>query len=292
MHPTKVHVGRKHVVTKSAHAHPSKQHWTRYVPDAALVLRQASTDTVVMGKLRALCADQRPVHNLTDQEVLDCAADMIHKGILHIEMKDHFVATASNFDPASQQSEDDFKQNEGCVEYMYLDSKCKVTVGIGVLLPNAAAAKALKFVHQADGKPATDAEKEAAFNAVQKLATPLKKGESNKFGAAHYKKTTTIILPDDEILRLFKAMIPQYEAMAKKIFFEFDAFPVPVKRAILDLVYNMGQTGLDRYQKHGLVKAIEDWDWDQASKLCARSWVNDDRNDWTKERFLEAAKNK
>jgi hypothetical protein len=60
----------------------------------------------------------------------------------------------------------------------------------------------------------------------------------------------------------------------------------------LDLVYNMGEGGLERYRRHGLVKAIEAWDWNLAAKLCERSWVSDDRNDWTQERFLEADKNK
>jgi hypothetical protein len=57
---------------------------------------------------------------------------------------------------------------EACVPWMYLDSVGKVTVGVGLMLPNAYAASALPFTLV--GAPATPAQIAADFARVAALA--------------------------------------------------------------------------------------------------------------------------
>ena len=49
---------------------------------------------------------------------------------------------------------------------MYVDTNGYVTVGIGFMIPNAAAAKGYNFVKRSDGKKASDKEKEGVRTLV------------------------------------------------------------------------------------------------------------------------------
>ena len=53
------------------------------------------------------------------------------------------------------------EQYEGFIEHLYVDSKGKATVGVGHMLPNAAAAAALTLYVKKTGMPATAEQKRA-----------------------------------------------------------------------------------------------------------------------------------
>jgi hypothetical protein len=54
------------------------------------------------------------------------------------------------------------------------------------------------------------------------------------------------------------------------------------------MVYNLG---IDRLLKfHHMIDSIAKADWAQAAKECHRNGPPQDRNDWTKQMFEEAAK--
>src|SRR4029077_16526193 len=115
---------------------------------------------------------------------------------------------------------------EGKIPYMYLDTRGFVTVGVGKMLKDAAAAKALGFVRRADKSKATPAEIEAEFALILKQ----RKGNAAEF----YEDFTKLVLPDDDIAALLKTVVDGFQADLRANFAGYDAYPVPVKRALLD----------------------------------------------------------
>jgi GH24 family phage-related lysozyme (muramidase) len=168
---------------------------------------------------------------------------------------------------------------EGKISHMYLDSKGLVTVGIGKMLPNVAAAQALGFVNRENQMPASAVEIKTDFDEVFKQA----KGKI----AATYKKYTKLDLPDAEIDKLLKSVVDGFEADLNSKFAGYKIYPVSAKRALLDMIYNLGLAGLLEYKK--LKAAAELGDWGKAADECHRNGPSDKRNEWTRKLFLQAA---
>jgi GH24 family phage-related lysozyme (muramidase) len=53
------------------------------------------------------------------------------------------------------------------------------------------------------------------------------------------------------------------------------------------MAYNLGVGGLSRFQE--LLKACDRGDWAAAAEECHRRTCRDERNEWTRELFIEAA---
>lgn len=172
----------------------------------------------------------------------------------------------------------DFERWEGRVSHMYLDTKGLVTVGVGKMLPNVKAAQALSFVRRSDSAAASADEIKADFEAVSKQPKAQLAGS--------YKKHTALDLPDAEIDQLLKTVVEGFESDLKANFAGYDNYPAPAKRALLDMIYNLGKGGLLEYKK--LKKAVEGGRWKDAAKQCHRHGPSQERNDWTRDRFLEA----
>ncbi|MCP4354688.1 MAG: hypothetical protein GY793_03445, partial [Proteobacteria bacterium] len=191
------------------------------------------------------------------------------------------------------------KKNEGIKLHPYLDSKGYITTGAGKLINSKN-----EFLNQPwlkDGKPATKEEKEAAYDAMHQKRKEISvthhqiKGtkKTNPFNkdASAYENTTNLRLPRD---------IPQNEAVAhlmddvknlRKKFPDFDCFPEPAKEALLDMEYNMR----NKFAKKDvpkpwpeLFKAVRNQDWKKVAAESKRGDVGDDRNNWTKQKFLHA----
>jgi GH24 family phage-related lysozyme (muramidase) len=170
----------------------------------------------------------------------------------------------------------DLERWEGKVSHLYLDKKGLVTVGIGKMLPNLAAAQKLRFVKRANGVAATAAE----------VATDFKEVSNQTAGklSSSYKKYTQLDLPDDVIYDLLKTEVNEFEANLKNYFKGYNTYPASAKRALLDMIYNLGFTKLLKYKK--LKKAVESQDWEEASKECHRIGPPEERNNWTRDLFL------
>jgi hypothetical protein len=67
----------------------------------------------------------------------------------------------------------------------------------------------------------------------------------------------------------------------------FDGWPLPARRALIDMAYNLGVGGLSRFQE--MLKACDRVDWASAAEECHRRTCRDERNEWTRELFIEAA---
>lgn len=179
----------------------------------------------------------------------------------------------------------DFLKWEGLLTHMYLDSVGKVTVGVGNMIPDAAAAQKLAFVRRADGRAATASEISTEFETVDAL--------DDGYRASWYRDKTTLDLPEFVCWSLIKVRYDdEFIPGLKSFFTHWEFFPLVVKRALLDMAYNLGfgsakrGNGLAAFK--GLKKSVDTGDWALAATQCHRRGIPEDRNAWARDLFLSA----
>jgi GH24 family phage-related lysozyme (muramidase) len=173
-----------------------------------------------------------------------------------------------------------FRQHEGVVSHMYLDVVGLVTIGVGFLLPNTAAAQALNLIRRDTGDPGSDEEKAQDWESVH--------AQSKARPAASYQAFTRLDLPDAEIDRVLAGRIQDFTRNLRQHFPNFDAFPDAAQIGLLDMIYSLGPQGLFK----GFPKfcaAAEAQDWTACAHEGARRNVSQTRNDDLKRLFQEAA---
>jgi GH24 family phage-related lysozyme (muramidase) len=162
---------------------------------------------------------------------------------------------------------------------MYRDSVGKVTVGVGLMLRDAAAACALPF-QTAGGVAATSEQIAADFARVEALAL----GKLPSF----YRVAGSLELPEATIEQKLSAVLTGFETTLRVKLPGYDKLPDGVKMAVLDMAYNLGPTGLlEGYPR--MIHALETGAWAQAAAECARGGINAARNAWTRQQMLSAA---
>jgi GH24 family phage-related lysozyme (muramidase) len=176
-----------------------------------------------------------------------------------------------------EQSLTKLKEFEGCVPWMYRDTVGKITVGVGLMLPDTKAAEALPFL--VGTRAATPQEIAAEFARVDAL--PL--GRASAF----YKSPSSLELTQQTIDAKLTAVLQGFEADLRTEFPHYDQLPDAVKLALLDMIYNLGPAGLFKGFPH-LVAAVQTGAWAQAATCCTRRGPSPTRNAWTKEQFLSA----
>ncbi len=164
---------------------------------------------------------------------------------------------------------------EGVIPWMYLDTVGKVTVGVGLMLPDAAAALRLPF--QVAGRPATEAEILTEFARVD--AMPMGRP------ALFYRGKAEVELVRESIDALLRTVLVGFEGELRKALAEYDALPQGVKLALLDMIYNLGPAGLLKGYPR-LMKAVSAGDFAEASRECLRHGPGVARNEWTRAMFL------
>jgi GH24 family phage-related lysozyme (muramidase) len=176
-----------------------------------------------------------------------------------------------------EQSLAKLKEFEGCVPWMYRDTVGKVTVGVGLMLPDAKAAQTLPFV--IGTRAATPEEIAAEYARVEAMAM----GQASAF----YKTPTALLLTQQTIDAKLTSVLEGFEGDLKGHFPHYDTLPDGVKMALLDMIYNLGPAGLFKGFPH-LVEAIQTGAWAQAAEHCIRRGPGTARNDWTRQQFLSA----
>jgi GH24 family phage-related lysozyme (muramidase) len=174
-----------------------------------------------------------------------------------------------------EQSLEKLKEFEGCVPWMYRDTVGKVTVGVGLMLPDAQAAQTLPFL--LNNRPATPEE----------IATEYARVDAMTLGkaAAFYRIPASLELSQQTIDAKLLSVLLGFDADLRGEFPRYDAFPDAIKMALLDLIYNLGPAGLFRGFPH-LVAAVQSGNWSLAADHCARRGPAPARNNWTKQQFL------
>lgn len=177
---------------------------------------------------------------------------------------------------------EDLLIHEGDVPWLYCDSRGNVTVGIGHLVATSSDAAALPMVRP-DGTAASDLEKSDAWHAV-KAAYDDEEPEA----AGHYRTLSTIRLPVDVAESLACELLAStFLPGVAKLCPGVEGFPLPARRALVDLAYNLGVGGLARFP--AMLAACNAGNWLAASEQCHRLGVNQARNDWTAQCFRDAA---
>jgi GH24 family phage-related lysozyme (muramidase) len=174
-----------------------------------------------------------------------------------------------------EQSLEKLKEFEGSVPWMYRDTVGKVTVGVGLMLPDAHAAQALPFL--LNNRPATPQEIAAEYSRVDAMTM----GKA----AAFYKIPASLELTQQTIDAKLLSVLKGFEADLRAEFSSYDTFPDAIKLALLDMIYNLGATGLFHGFPH-LVAAVRAGNWAQAAEHCTRRGPAPARNIWTKQQFL------
>ena len=160
---------------------------------------------------------------------------------------------------------------------MYRDTVGKVTVGVGLMLPNASAAETLPFL--LDGRAATTAEIAAEFARIDAMTM----GRLPAF----YRPATSLQLSQETIDAKLNAVLQGFEADLRTQIPHYDGLPDGVKMALLDMIYNLGPAELFKGFPH-LMAAVESGSWAQAAACCMRRGPSAERNAWTREQFLSA----
>lgn len=179
---------------------------------------------------------------------------------------------------------------EGNVGFMYLDTATppRVTVGVGEMLPDAAAAQKLAFVRRPNPTakppvlpgPATADEIKADFDNV-------KKQDGGKV-SSYYNQFTKLDLPQSVIDSTVNNEIFHFKVGLIASFPDFESYPAEACAALFDMAYNLGMDGLNS-KFPSFCKAVKAKDWATAAKECHRTGPPDDRNDWTKTQFEKVA---
>jgi GH24 family phage-related lysozyme (muramidase) len=176
-----------------------------------------------------------------------------------------------------EQSLAKLKEFEGCVSWMYRDTVGKVTVGVGLMLPDAKSAQALPFI--LNNRAASPEEIAAEYARVDAMTL----GHASSF----YKTPASPQLTQQTIDTKLSAVLQCLETDLRIQFPRYDTFPDAIKMALLDMIYNLGPAGLFHGFPH-LIAAVETGAWAQAAEHCIRRGPSPARNDWTRQQFLSA----
>jgi GH24 family phage-related lysozyme (muramidase) len=218
-------------------------------------------------------------------------------------------------------------RHERAIAYFYGDSQGKVTTGYGHLLKSSKDALALRNILYVNGKKATDAQIEKAFNAVSQAAKQrfahcksISKNESMfsncMFTAENYEKLNNGLsmetdknrngdmeaLLEQDLFTKLRELQAELRRLSSRPFYKprFSAlhhYPHPVQLALLDMTYNMGAGGLTGESLGGakgkngfpiMLHAIRKSNFATAAKQSNRPQVGPERNEEIYNLFMEA----
>jgi GH24 family phage-related lysozyme (muramidase) len=176
---------------------------------------------------------------------------------------------------------------EGVVEWMYLDVKGLVTVGVGNMLPTESAAAALPFYR--NGNPddaADDATKRQGWRDVRARQDLAPRGH------VPFQDVCGLRLTRDAIRALVDSKLSFNEVVLKESFPRFDDWPADAQLGLLSMAWAMGPGFASRWPK--FTAACRALDFDKAADECRMSEQGNPgvvpRNDADQKLFRNAAR--
>lgn len=168
---------------------------------------------------------------------------------------------------------------ENLIQHIYLDTEGKITTGAGALVDNEKVFKKLDWL--VDGKrPATDAEKQAAYDCFQDLNRQKKFGKD--YDAGYYKNKSRLQISEAYALQRMNEHVQNDLERLRNGIDGFDNLPYPLKEVLMDIRYTSGSVTRDNW-KH-LRDGIDKKDLTQIFNHVNRPQVSSSRNQWAKER--------
>lgn len=171
---------------------------------------------------------------------------------------------------------------EKYIPHMYLDSAGELTIGVGHLVRDLAAALELNLVVAKTGAIASKEQITADYEKV-------KKSWVSNTAAGYYKKYTQLIMTRVEANRLTNKHIRSFYNELKKLFPDFDDYPTEARLALLDMIFNLGMTALKRDWPK-LNTAVKAKNWSEAAAESNRPMLADSRNSYVRGLFEAVAK--
>ena len=183
---------------------------------------------------------------------------------------------------------DFLKQYEGKVNFMYLDVKGLVTIGIGNLIDPVGQALKLEFGTKGGGGPVGSGDVISEWNTVKARKDLIGKG-SPAFDAI-----TRLQLTDRGITTMVNNAAQAIEtyittnASAQKFYSNFKNWPADAQLGFMGVAW--GGIPLPQFGWHKFPEACKDEDWDTAAKECTiTSAIAAGRNEAHRLMFTNAA---
>lgn len=169
---------------------------------------------------------------------------------------------------------------EGLVPHIYLDTKGKITTGVGALVDDETTFKAVDWLVD-NKRPATDAEKQAAYNRFQDLKRQEKFGQ--KYGAGYYKDESILQVSEAYALQRMNDHLQNDLKKLREGIDGFDSLPYPLKEVLLDIRYNTGAVSQTKWPN--LRNGIREKNLTKIYHNVNRLKIQEKRNQWAKERI-------
>jgi len=178
---------------------------------------------------------------------------------------------------------------EGKINHLYLDTKGKVTVGVGHLVANKNTVSGItlyKVKNKLFTQPATLQEKMAEYANIAKLPW------GKRYTAKSFEPHTTLKMKDFDIKVLLNKHIDSFYLELKNIYKKdngysenFENFDSNIQLALFDMIFNLGAPKLkNNFPKFN--KAIKANDFESAAKESHRLDVDHLRNEYVNNLFL------
>lgn len=164
---------------------------------------------------------------------------------------------------------------EGCSPTLYLDTRAYVTVAVGRMLPNVAAAQALPF--QTNAGPATQDQIRADYERVCKMQPG--------HGIDFYKTPESLWLEAAAIDNLLRGIVASIDVQLRHAYPQYSSWPDAAKGVVIDMAFNLGVRGLIPPHYPRLNRALLAQDWATAAQECHRDGPSMVRNNWARDQF-------
>ncbi len=183
---------------------------------------------------------------------------------------------------------DFLKQYEGKVNFMYLDVKGLVTVGVGHLIDPVNMALKLEFGPKGGGGAASTGEISAEWQKVKASTNLINQG------SAAFDAITKLSLTDNGIAAMVRddaAAIENYiksNGTARKYYGDFDKWPADAQLAFMGVAW--GGMPIPQFGWHKFPEACKVADWNKAADECKiTSPIAAGRNEAHRLMFINAA---
>jgi hypothetical protein len=180
------------------------------------------------------------------------------------------------------------KQYEGKVNYMYLDVKGLVTIGIGHLIDPVSMAQKLDFSTKGGSGSVSSGEIAAEWQTVKSRKDLIGKG------SAAFDAITRLQLSDAGTMTMVKEHAGGIEnyiktnASARQFFSNFDNWPADAQLAFMGVAW--GGIPIPQFGWHKFPAACQAEDWKAAAAECTiKSAIASGRNEAHKLMFMNAA---
>lgn len=169
---------------------------------------------------------------------------------------------------------------ENFIPHIYLDTKGKMTTGIGALVDNEATFMNVDWLVNNE-RPATMAEKRAAYNRFLDLKRQNKYGP--KYGAGYYEKESNLRVPEEYARQRAYEHLKNDLANLRYEFKDFDSYFYPLKESLLDITYQTGP--IIEKEWPNLRAGIRERNLSKIYNHVNREDASAIRNKWTKDRI-------